>query len=441
MAISDNLRSGESSLRSTFFERHWKWFVLGTLFYSTFLNYLDRQTLGVALDPIAKEFGLDIQQRGRLLSTFVAVYAFCHLFIGFALDRVKNLRAFFPAMLLAWSGVTVLMGFSRTYNELLFMRALLGVFECINFPICLLIISRIFPREQRALASGIYASGAVVATLIAPKLVIFLSNEMHWRWSFFVTGALGITWVVPWLLIFRRPEHHSESWARAVAEQQAPATAADRTLGSVLRRPAFWSVVCVGVGLIPGGYFISQWLPSYFTQEWHLSYNQALGNRLVFVYLAQDLGLWIGGWAAMRLVGPTGSVLAARRAVIFTAYVLAMAMMAMPFVQSLTVATVLICTYVFALGCWNANIGAFKQEVNAGRVATVAALVGFCETGFSAWVVDYVGAIAKNTGGFKAVFPLLGAFLTFSLLVVMFMYRPKYFPLTAGNSAPAPKTS
>ena len=128
MAISDNLRSGESSLRSTFFERHWKWFVLGTLFYSTFLNYLDRQTLGVALDPIAKEFGLDIQQRGRLLSTFVAVYAFCHLFIGFALDRVKNLRAFFPAMLLAWSGVTVLMGFSRTYNELLFMRALLGVF-------------------------------------------------------------------------------------------------------------------------------------------------------------------------------------------------------------------------------------------------------------------------------------------------------------------------
>ena len=86
----------------TFFERHWKWFVLGTLFYSTFLNYLDRQTLGVALDPIAQEFGLDIQQRGRLLSTFVAVYAFCHLFIGFALDRVKNLRAFFPVMLLAW---------------------------------------------------------------------------------------------------------------------------------------------------------------------------------------------------------------------------------------------------------------------------------------------------------------------------------------------------
>jgi hypothetical protein len=210
-------------------------------------------------------------------------------------------------------------------------------------------------------------------------------------------------------------------------------------LMSVLRRPAFWAVVCVGVGLIPGSYFISQWLPSYFTQEWKLAYNQALGNRLVFVYLAQDLGLWIGGWAALRLVAPTGSVLAARRAVIFTAYVLAMAMMAMPFVQSLTVATVLICTYVFALGCWNANIGAFKQEVNAGRVATVAALVGFCETGFSAWVVDYVGAIAKDTGGFKAVFPMLGLFLTFSMLVVLVMYRAKYFPLTAGRQPDAPK--
>jgi ACS family hexuronate transporter-like MFS transporter len=412
----------------TFFERHWKWFVLGTLFYATFLNYLDRQTLSVALDPIAKEFNLDIAARGRLLAAFVFAYAFSHLFIGFAIDWVKNLRWFFALMLLGWSLVTLRMGFARDYHDLFILRCLLGVFECINFPICLLIISRIFPREQRALASGIFASGAVFATLIAPKLVIYLSSELHWRWAFFISGGLGLTWLVPWLLIFRHPEKRSAGWSAALAEQQAPDTAGQRTLASVLRRPAFWAVASVGVGLIPGVYFVSQWLPSYFTHEWKVSYNQALGDRLVLIYFAQDIGLWLGGWFVLRLVALGREVLDARRLVIFCSFALAMSIMGLPFITSLNVATSLICIYVFALGCWNANNSAFKQEVNSGRVATVAALVGFIETGFSAFVVQKVGEVAQSKGGFSAVFPLLAGFLLFSVLLVFFFYRPRYFP-------------
>jgi len=414
-----------------FFERHWKWFVLGTLFYATFLNYLDRQTLSVALDPIAKEFNLDIAARGRLLAAFVYVYAFSHLFIGFAIDRVKNLRWFFAVMLLGWSLVTLKMGFARDYRDLFILRCLLGVFECINFPICLLIISRIFPREQRALASGIFASGAVLATLVAPKLVIYLSSAMHWRWAFFIAGGLGLTWLVPWLLIFRHPERRSRGWAVAVAAQQAPDTAGERTLASVLRRPAFWAVSSVGVGLIPGVYFVSQWLPSYFTHEWQVSYNQALGDRLVLIYLAQDIGLWLGGWFVLRLVAAGREVLASMRLVIFGAFALSMSIMALPFTTSLNVATFLICIYVFSLGCWNANNSAFKQEVNRGRVATVAALVGFIETGFSAFVVHKVGELAQGKGGFSAVFPLLAGFLTFSAIIVFLFYRARHFPVAA----------
>lgn len=421
---------------SAFFHRHWKWFVLGTLFYSTFLNYLDRQTLSVALDPIAEEFNLNIEDRGNLLAIFVYVYAASHLFIGFALDRVDNLRWFFAIMLLGWSLVTFSMGFSRNYHDLLLLRGLLGVFECINFPICLLIISRIFPREQRVLASGIFASGAVVATLFAPKLVIYLSSAMHWRWAFFVSGALGFSWLVPWLLIFRKPEIHSASWADAIATQKSPDSSAQRTLGSVLRRPAFWAVSAVGVGLIPGGYFISQWLPSYFTHEWKISYDQALGNRLVAVYFAQDIGLWIGGWFVLRLVKAGRSVMTARRTVIFGSFALAVAIMALPLTQSLNVATGLICIYVFALGCWTANNGAFKQEVNSGRVATVAALVGFIETGFSAFVIQRVGQVVQEKGGFGAVFPLLAGFLFFAVLMVHLFYRDRYFP---APSEPRPR--
>ena len=75
---------------SHWYDKNWRWFLLGCLFLATFLNYFDRQTLGIAITPIAEEFGLSNAQRGNLLSAFLFTYAGAHLFIGFITDRIKN---------------------------------------------------------------------------------------------------------------------------------------------------------------------------------------------------------------------------------------------------------------------------------------------------------------------------------------------------------------
>ena len=122
---------------------------MGTLFLATFLNYFDRQTLGTAVDPIAEEFGLDNIQIGKLLSAFLVTYAWMHLVIGIITDRVKNLRLFFPIMVIGWSLSTILVGVVDNYNHLIWLRYLLGIWEAVNFPICIMIISRIFPVQER----------------------------------------------------------------------------------------------------------------------------------------------------------------------------------------------------------------------------------------------------------------------------------------------------
>ena len=101
-----------------FFDRNWRWFVLGTLFLATFLNYLDRQTLGAAMPPIAEEFGLTNVEIGNLLSAFCGTYAAAHLFVGLVIDRVRNIRLFFPIMLIGWSATTVGAGLAQTYEQL-----------------------------------------------------------------------------------------------------------------------------------------------------------------------------------------------------------------------------------------------------------------------------------------------------------------------------------
>ena len=80
----------QMSSSKSWYEKNWRWFVLATLFFATFLNYFDRQTLGAAMSPISNEFGLDNIQVGDLLSAFLLTYAISHLFVGIIIDRIKK---------------------------------------------------------------------------------------------------------------------------------------------------------------------------------------------------------------------------------------------------------------------------------------------------------------------------------------------------------------
>lgn len=407
---------------ASFFDRHWRWFVLGTLFFATFLNYLDRQTLSNAADPICQEFGLDNVQRGELLAKFVYYYAAAHLIVGPLVDRVRNLRWVFPGFVLGWSACNFLVAFARDYSSLLWLRAALGVFEAGNFPICLLLIARIFPPRERVLANGIFYSGGVIATLVAPKFVIYFATQHHWRWAFLITGALGLVWLIPWLAIFRWPEQRAAAWTDAVIVAES----GTESIATIFRRPAFWGVVLVGMGIIPGLYFMSQWLPSYLTQAWKVPYNQALGDRLVVISFCQDLGMWIGGGIVLALANRGWSLLSARRVVVLGAYFCMMAMLGLTHAPSINAAVAVLCLYVFGLGAWLANQQAFKQDVTRGRVGTVVGLVGFAETMLSAVLVEHVGRITHRTGAYGTVFLALGVLFTFAVVIAMIFMRERW---------------
>jgi len=407
--------------------------VLGTLFLATFLNYFDRQTLGTAIEPISKEFGLDNILRGNLLAAFTLTYALTHFFIGIIIDRVRNLRIFFPVMVLGWSLSTLVMGFVDTYKHMLWLRYLLGFWEAVNFPVCLLIISRIFPAKERSLASGIFASGAFLATLTAPPFVIYFANNFNWRFSFIIAGAAGILWLIPWLLIFRMPEKYSMEWVektghlrQAVSKFSPKEYLKDYLL--VARQPGFWGVALIGLGLIPCLYFATQWFPSYFTQGLHHEFNQSLSFKLSLIYFMQDIGLWTGGALVLWLSGKM-SILRSRKTVITVAYVFMMSILLLPLFKSANLSVVILALFVFGIGAFLGNQHAFKQDVLKTKVATVAALVGFIETGFTFLVLRRIGVITSHTHDFTVIFIILSALATFALLMVYVFIRPKWYKI------------
>lgn len=399
----------------------WRWAVLAVLFLATFLNYFDRQTLGTAIEPIASEFGLQSDQRGKLLAAFLFSYGLAHLLIGIITDRVRNLRLFFPLLVAGWSVTTVLTGLAKNFEQLLALRYVLGVFEAVNFPLCILIISKLFPPKERTLASGIFSSGAFLATLVAPKAVIWFSEHYTWRTSFTFAGILGIVWIVAWLAVFRK----------SVSEACKPVRRLENTLnvkqmGTILIRPAFWGVALMGVGIIPSLYFVTQWLPSFFTQSLHTAYDQSLGNRLLLVYLMLDIGLWVGGAAVLKLSASGNSILRARRTVIIVAFLLLSCVILVPHFQSVQAKVLLFCLFTFGIGGLLGNQHAFKQEVDRSQVATVAAWVGCIEMLFTAFVIRQVGFITAQTSDFSPVFLLLAAFALFGVSMTFILLRKKW---------------
>lgn len=414
----------------SFYERHWRWFVLATLFLATFLNYFDRQTLGAAMSPIAAEFGFDEQQRGELLAAFVFVYALSQPILGFIADRIRNIRWFFACMICGWSISTMLVAAAADYATILWLRRMLGFWEAVNFPICLMIVARLFPARERSLASGIFGSGAFAATLIAPKSVIYLSNHYDWRWSFVFAGSLGLLWLLPWFLIFRQPEKRAWYWDRSMTGS-GPFSWRTEWIRQreIFASPGFWGVTLMGIGLVPILYFATQWLPSYFELAMGQRYDQALGDKLTVIYLMLDVGLWTGGgivlWLNRRGIG----LLNARKAVIVVGCLLVMSLATLPSVNSLPITVGILCLALLGIGAFLANQHAFKQDISRNQVAGLSAWVGCIETAFAAVVVQRVGSMVKATNDFATVFYLLGGLALFGLVIVIVFVRPRWYRL------------
>ena len=335
-------------------------------------------------------------------------------------------------MVLGWSVSTILVGFVRNYESILWLRYLLGVWEAVNFPIGIMLIAKVFPKNERSLATGIFGSGAFVATLLAPKMVIFFSNSYDWRVSFVFAGSLGILWLIPWFFILRDPNRRS-----SLLNNNSNGEKAKLPIGSpmeVLRSPGTWIVAIMGIGLIPCLYFSTQWLPTYFTDVLDMPYDQQLGNFLLIIYLMLDTGLWIGGYIVMRLARSGTSILMSRKIVIGIAYLMILVVLVVPYLQNISLIVSAFALFVFGIGMFLANQHAFKQDVVVNQVAAVAAIVGFTEMMFTAFVIKEIGIWSNVSENYHFVFYMLSGFITLAVVVVFLFVNTRWFKLSENQT-------
>ncbi len=168
-----------------------RWYVLFLLTAVYALNIADRFVISTLIEPIKADLHISDSAVGFLTGVSLALfYVAAGLPLSVLADRV-NRRNLVALSLGAWSLMTVICGFTRTFWQLMAARVLVGVGEAGGTPPSQSLISDYFPWRQRALALSIYAVGASVGSMLGSSTG-YLSDRCGWRSAFFVLGIPGI---------------------------------------------------------------------------------------------------------------------------------------------------------------------------------------------------------------------------------------------------------
>lgn len=363
---------------------NFRYVVAALLLLATMINYADRLMLSVVAPQVRQEFGMTEKDYGQILFWFLAAYAIMYALSGPISDRLGTRRGF-TLFITAWSLAAVGHATAVGKWSLAFWRFLLGLGEPGNFPCAAKAVAEWFPADQRALGVGLFNAGSSLGSALAPPFVVFLTLRYGWRSAFFFTGALGMLWLIAWLLLYQ-PPHQSRfitdgEWDYLKdkvrpPEETRPARLPRGEWLRVIKDRGCYSLIFARFFSDPVIYFVIFWLPEYLQKE--RQFDLAMVGRYAWVpFIFGDVGYILGGWASGFLMRRGWPLVKARTIVLFVAALMMPLAVFAPFVSQAWMAIGVTCVITFGHALWISNLLTLPTDLFPGtRVGTVTGLSG-----------------------------------------------------------------
>ena len=283
------------------------------LFFAITVNYIDRAVLGVIKPLLDSALGWNQTDYGWMVTAFQAAYAVGYAFSGRLLDRL-GVRIGFSLLVLFWSLAAMSHAAAATVLGFSVARAALGLAEGGALPAAVKAVTEWFPREQRALATGLFNSGSQVGAISCPLLVPLLAARWGWQGAFIATGAVGFIWLVFWIWLYRAPEKHPSVSAAELAyiRQDPPDAPMKISWLTLLRQRQTWAFMAGMMASSPVWWFYIFWVPDFLNKRFGLGLTQS-SLPLVVIFSGASIGGILGGWFSSMLLKRGWSVNAARK--------------------------------------------------------------------------------------------------------------------------------
>jgi ACS family hexuronate transporter-like MFS transporter len=391
---------------------HRRWVVLALLFAIIVINFMDRQTMSMLAPVLRSVLHLSNTAYGRIVAALQFGMMSCEFPIGWMMDR-WGARLGLTAAALIWSAITGSQFFTRSGVQLGITRYWMGTAEVASISGGMKTVSHLFTDKERTLAIGIFNSGTVIGTVLAPLLVVILLQRYGFRVAFLAPALLAFLWLPFWWVTQRGNRLHPKA-------TDVSATPARVLLGS----SSTWAVMLCRMLIGPVMQFYWYWTPSYLYSTRHMSLVQ-IGLVGWIPFLLGVSGGIAGGAAAGWLQARKFSLYNTRRITMFGSSLLCVASLAVPWMASATTALVMISVAIMAHNFLSANMYAAITDLFPGRlVGRVTGLTGV-SGGLSGLMLPLLTGVLVDHFSCTPVFVLI-AFMPLLGTVALFLVGRRY---------------
>jgi MFS family permease len=283
------------------------WYVVFVLMICLTLSFIDRQILGLLVDPIKRDLGVSDTRIGVLQGlAFALFYTFMGLPVGWLVDRYSR-RAIIVAGVVFWSAMTALCAVAGAYWSLFAARTGVGVGEATLGPSAMSLTTDHFPKEKLGSALSVYGMGIFIGSGVAmivggavtqavvgmPAVTLPLIGEIaSWRLTFLIVGLPGM---LVGLLLYTVREPLRRNLLRTSEGESTRLSLGEVRRELWLRRKSV-AGLCVALSAQAAcNYAIFAWAPTYFLRV-HKWERATIGLTLgVMILTAGIVGMYAGG--------------------------------------------------------------------------------------------------------------------------------------------------
>lgn len=274
--------------------KYYPWIVVALLWFVALLNYMDRQmlsTMQVAMKVDISELN-KAESFGALMAIFLWIYGFVSPFAGIIADQVSRKKLIIGS-LFVWSAVTFLMGFANTYNQLYWLRALMGISEALYIPSALSLIADWHGEKTRSLAIGIHMTGIYIGQA-AGGFGASIADHFSWHLTFYWFGIIGILYTI--VLILCLKDYPKSNQISKTSPRECMKTGkVFQGLRFVLSTWSFWIILFYFASPGIPGWAVKNWLPTLFSENLQISMSSAGPISTTTIAIFSFLGVIIGG--------------------------------------------------------------------------------------------------------------------------------------------------
>jgi MFS family permease len=290
--------------------RRHRWQTLLALAFGYFIDQGEGQAMSVLFPTIKALWGLNYRALGTIGTIRNVLQSISAPLWGYASDRLSRKQVIIFGTGI-WGLWTVVCGLTRSFGQLLTIRALSGIGLGCLLPATFSLMSDTFPPKKRGRALGVLEGIGVSGIIIGTLGLGMLATPTLWRWGFFVLGGASVlSGVAVALWVEEPPRGAAEPELEGLITQEDAARyrIGLSDLRTVVRYPTLWAAILQGMaGSMPwvvlGLYFIT-WLVDVRGMTEAIAFDHPQGSAtlafagiVVGTVISNILGGVLGDWA------------------------------------------------------------------------------------------------------------------------------------------------